>query len=137
MTQTTGIDARPRPYLLVVDDDSDIRRLLQLVLDADYEVRAVGSGEAALQLLETGERFDGALVDLVMEGMDGVELARRLRAHPAAADIPIIMLTGYDDIERRRMAREVGADAYLTKPFETALLTATLSIHVPRESIFP
>lgn len=137
MQDRSVLDVRPMPCLLVVDDDPVILGVLTSFLEAHYQVVSVRSGEAALEVVDGGLVIDGALVDVVMDGMDGFELAVALRERPATAAVPIVMLTALDDAEHRERAHVAGADAYLTKPFEPALLEATIAMHVPRGSLFP
>ena len=117
------------PTLLLVDDDPSTIRLLTAVLCVDYDILSVDSGAAALELL--AERtVDAAVLDVMMPGMDGFELLDILRIDPATWDLPVIMLTALDDPQHKQRARELGVDAYLTKPFEVDLLEATLHLVV-------
>jgi two-component system response regulator ResD len=99
--------------VLVVDDDEMIRRLLRAVLEADeFEVEEARDGESALRLAT--ERRPGVVVlDIVMPGLDGVEVCRRLD-HGVAK---VVILTARDDVYLQDECREAGADAFLTKPF--------------------
>jgi len=116
--------------LLVVDDDDSVRRLLVTVLGEDHEVHAFADAQALVAAVEAGLDADGAVVDVMMPGMDGFALTAWLRANPRTADIAIIVLTALGDAEHRERAREVGADAFVTKPFEPNLLNATVSMHL-------
>jgi CheY-like chemotaxis protein len=117
------------PTLLVVDDDPSIRRLLNQVLCIDYDVVEAASGEEAVELLET-TTVDGAVVDVMMPGMDGFELVSHIRGQPDLAELPLVMLTALDDPQHRQRARDLGVDSYITKPFEIELLEATLNLLV-------
>ncbi|CAN5453581.1 hypothetical protein BH23ACT9_BH23ACT9_08900 [soil metagenome] len=132
---TTDVTALPR--LLVVDDDPTILRLLVTILGGSYALGTARSGAEALAAVAEGAVFDGAILDVVMANMDGFELAEQLRAPGPMAELPIVMLTALDNAEHRRRALEVGANAFITKPFEPELLEATLSMHIPRVSLFP
>jgi two-component system CheB/CheR fusion protein len=104
--------------ILLVEDDADIRGTMQQVLEFDgCEVREAGDGPQALQAVEGGA-FDAALVDIGLPGMDGYELARRLRQRFDAARLPLVALTGYGRSSDRQAAREAGFDAHLTKPVD-------------------
>jgi len=112
--------------LLVEDDD----RLAAMVSDylgaAGLRVHTEGSGERALDLL-LREPFDAVVLDLMLPGIDGLEVCRRLRALPgAAAEVPVLMLTARGDAADRVVGLELGADDYLPKPFEPRELLARL-----------
>ncbi len=111
------------PRVLVVEDDHEIAQTLQRSLRLDgYEVRIAGDGEAAL-----GEAAayhpDLVILDLGLPKLDGIEVARRLRA---ADDVPILMLTARDAVDSRVEGLDSGADDYLVKPFERQELLARL-----------
>ncbi len=110
---------QPRPRLvLVVDDDDMIRRLLRIVLEADeFEVVEAADGDAALAALED-LRPTVIVLDVMMPGLDGVEVCRRIDHRTTK----VVMLTARDDPELERAAIAAGADAYLTKPFSSVEL---------------
>ena len=118
------IDAKARS-VLVVDDEHMIRRLLRSVLEADeFEVLEAPGGEAALELA-TATHPAVVVLDILMPGLDGVEVCRRLDHDEAK----VIVLTARDDPRLERECRKAGADAFLTKPFssnELLDLVATL-----------
>jgi len=106
-----------KPVVLVADDDVDILLLVGLRLErAGYEVIKAKDGVEALELIE-GRDIDIAVVDVMMPRMDGHELVRRLRAEPATADLPILVLTAavHDAVAAESAA--AGADAHMRKPF--------------------
>jgi DNA-binding response OmpR family regulator len=107
-----------RRIVMVVDDDEMIRRLLRTVLEVDeLEVVEARDGEQALELAQSA---DPAVVvlDVMMPGIDGVEVCRRLD-HAA---VKVIVLTARDDPRLEKSCRDAGADAFLTKPFSSAKL---------------
>ncbi|GAC1538864.1 MAG: hypothetical protein NVS2B9_05600 [Myxococcales bacterium] len=110
--------AKRRNRVLVVDDNVDAGELLvEALVQAGHEVRLESEGESALGLLS---RFvpDVVLLDLGLPGMDGLEVARRLRAHPALSRLRIIAITGYgQDADRARTA-EAGIDEHMVKPVD-------------------
>jgi len=111
------------PTVLVVDDLSQNVRLLDAVLaPRGYRVVAAESGEDALQLMAS-QPPDLVLLDIFMPGMDGYEVCRRIRQHPATAFLPVVMITASGDQEKRN-AIEAGADDFVTKPFDQAELLA-------------
>ena len=110
--------------VLIVDDDPDIRALVTYRLTASgYEVVCAGDGEAGLAAARE-HAPDLVLVDWMMPRLTGVELCGRLRADPALADIPVVLLTARSDDLAMRGGREAGVDAYITKPFSPRELVA-------------
>ena len=107
---------RTAPRILVVEDDPDNRRIVVKVLAVDgYATLEAADGESAVALARR-EHPDAILMDLAMPGVDGWEAARRLKADPATADIPIVALTAFALRGDEDRAREAGCDAYLSKP---------------------
>ncbi|HEX6355404.1 response regulator transcription factor [Actinophytocola sp.] len=111
--------------LLVVDDDWDVRESLRDSLEFEgYAVDTAADGERALHRLLAEPRPDLAIVDLMMPGMDGMEVCRRLRA--SGARLPVLMLTARDGLGDRVTGLDAGADDYLVKPFALEELLARL-----------
>lgn len=109
--------------ILVVDDLPQNVRLLQAVLEPrGYEVAVAGSGAEALERLRGGD-IDLVLLDIVMPELDGYEVCRAIRADPASAFLPVVMITASGEQEKRR-ALEAGADDFVAKPFDHAELLA-------------
>jgi two-component system KDP operon response regulator KdpE len=109
--------------ILAVDDERQIRRSLQVNLEAKgYEVMTAETGEEALQII-SHRLPDLALVDLLLPGMDGIELTRHLCE---TYQIPIIILSAIGEEAKKIEALEVGADDYVTKPFSMEELTARI-----------
>ena len=108
--------------ILIVDDEVQNRRLLEaLLLPEGYRTRCVGSGEQALDAVAQ-EAPDLILLDVRMPGMDGHEVARRLKGEPSSSNIPIIMVTAQADREARLAGLEAGAEDFLAKPVDRAEL---------------
>ena len=106
--------------VLVVEDEAAARDLLVMILEDDgYQVCPVADGPAALDLAESFKP-DLALVDAGLPGMDGVEVARRLRQ---AGNLPIIFVTGADSAEAIHSGFKMGADDYIVKPFDAEELS--------------
>jgi CheY-like chemotaxis protein len=125
LTPTTAASDPLR--LLVVEDDSDLRNTLVSILELDgYQVQSVGDGPSALAALNQGA-FDFAIIDIGLPGMDGYELAKRVRARPEWATTHLIALTGYGQTMDLVAARTAGFDTHLTKPFDPAALAAVLT----------
>ena len=109
--------------ILVVDDQAQNIRLLDAVLSPrGYRVLTAESGEEALDLLRE-EQPHVVLLDIMMPGMDGYEVCRRIRENPDTAYLPVVMITASDTQEKVR-AIEAGADDFVTKPFDQAELLA-------------
>jgi response regulator RpfG family c-di-GMP phosphodiesterase len=110
--------------LLAADDDAAVLRLIERAIRGEgYDIRTAGSGEEALALAAV-RRPDLVILDVNMPGMDGFGVCARLRSDPATAATPVVFLTGLDDTENRVRGIELGADEYLTKPFEARELLA-------------
>jgi DNA-binding response OmpR family regulator len=109
------------PLILVVDDDWMNRELLQAYLEGGYEVMTANNGEKALTMVES-RLPDLVIADVRMPGISGFEFCARLRAGEATSYIPVLMLSGLDGDEPRRMAVQVGASDLISKPFESTIL---------------
>ena len=122
-------------HILVVDDDVRIRQMLiRYFEDEGYRVSAVADGQAMRECLH-GTQIDIILLDLVMPGGDdGLALAREIRSR---SDVPIIMLTGRDDVVDRIVGLEVGADDYISKPFHLREVLARLRTVLRRRQPAP
>ena len=111
------------PTVLVIDDLPQNTRLLEAILiPKGYQVVTAASGEEGLQALQENQP-DLVLLDILMPGMDGYEVCRRIREDPATAFLPVVMITASGDQEKRR-ALETGADDFVTKPFDQTELLA-------------
>jgi DNA-binding response OmpR family regulator len=107
--------------VLVVEDEASISSFISLYLkNSGYEVRSAGTGAEAIQQLQAGP-VSLILLDLMLPDVDGIELARRLRQR---WDVPILMLTARDEDVDKIIGLEVGADDYMTKPFNPRELVA-------------
>ncbi|MBN2550338.1 MAG: response regulator [Anaerolineales bacterium] len=110
--------------ILVVDDDLDTLRLVGLMLERQgYKIVVASSGQQALALAKS-EQPDLIMLDVMMPGLDGVEVARRLRVDPDTQEIMIIMFTAKAQAEDKVTGFDAGADDYLTKPTQPAELIA-------------
>jgi two-component system, OmpR family, phosphate regulon response regulator PhoB len=114
----------PRALVLVADDDPDILLLMTLTLERDgYDVVAAKDGLGALEAA-VGRVPHLVLLDLMMPGLDGYEVTRRLRREPATKDLPIVIVTAAAEESQAARALEAGADAYMKKPFSPRELLA-------------
>ena len=112
--------------ILVVDDDKILRTVLQHTLEQEgYKVTIVNSGTEAIRSFEN-DTPDIIISDVSMPEMDGFEFCRLLRSHPSGQLVPFIFLSARDDLEDRIQGHSIGADDYLTKPFEIKELLAKI-----------
>ena len=117
--------------VLIVDDDASVREVLALYLgQAGFGVREVGDGPSAVASM-TGAPADLVLLDIMMPGMDGYEVYRALRRR---SDVPIIFLTARDEDVDRILGLELGADDYITKPFNPREVVARVKAVLRRVS---
>ncbi len=110
--------------ILIVDDDPSARETIVALLETDhYELELANDGFQALQMLENLQA-DLILLDVMMPGMDGFEVCRRIRSTPQLAEVPIIILTALDDRDSLMQGIEAGADDFLHKPVDRQELKA-------------
>ena len=129
--------ARRARRVLIVDDQEDIRTSLSRVVRSfGHEVATASDGPAALALAETF-RPDCAILDIALQGMDGIELARRLREKFPRDALFLIALTGFGDADRREQCRAAGFDEYVVKPGEIDKLERLLGADRPVTSDVP
>jgi len=117
----TGADLPPpsefTPTILVADDDDDIRDLITFKLQtAGYRVLATDNGDSALHIIET-RLPDAVILDVGMPGMDGFSVCYRLQNLRATIGIPVIIVSSRDSLDDISLGYTIGADDYLTKPF--------------------
>ncbi|MBI3132092.1 MAG: response regulator transcription factor [Acidobacteria bacterium] len=113
--------------LLILEDDADIRQALEQHLRREgFTPLAVGAGRDALRILESGTRIDGALLDLSLPDMDGLDVLRAIRSAPKLKMLPVLLVTARVDEIDRILGLELGADDYVPKPFSTRELIARI-----------
>lgn len=120
----------PRQTVLIVDDTPQNITVLGELLQSHYTVRAANSGERALRAAHTDPRPDIILLDVMMPGMDGYEVLRRLHAEEETRDIPVIFVTAMDSAESEEHGLELGAVDYITKPIQPAIVLARVRAHL-------
>jgi len=109
--------------ILVIEDEEDILALVHYNLAREgFQVSCATTGEEGLKLV--AEQPDLILLDLMLPGVDGLEVCRRLRGHEATAGLPIIMMTAKGEESDVVAGLELGADDYVTKPFSPKILLA-------------
>lgn len=117
------------PKILVVDDEPANIELLAAVLEEDGEILFATSGAAALTVAEA-ERPDIVLLDVVMPGLDGFEVCRRLKDNPATAQIPVIFVTSLDHETDEEIGLNLGAVDYVSKPINAPITRARVRAHI-------
>jgi putative two-component system response regulator len=120
--------------LLAVDDTPSNLRMVTAVLSPAFKVRVATSGAQALALVRQAPTPDLILLDVMMQGMDGYEVCRQLKAEPLTAAIPVIFLTARTDAEDETRGFELGAADYVTKPINPAVLQARVRAHLAQKS---
>jgi two-component system alkaline phosphatase synthesis response regulator PhoP len=124
-----------RETILVVEDEDDIRELLKYNLEKEgYQVFGAATGEEALK--QVRHRLpDLILLDLMLPGIDGLEVCRRIKGEAQTRHLPIVMLTAKGEETDIVTGLELGADDYVTKPFSTRVLVARLRAALRRRSL--
>ena len=118
--------------ILVVDDDKILRAVLQHTLEQEgYQVTIVNSGNDAIKSFDR-DPPDIVISDVSMPEMDGFEFCRLLRSRPSGQLVPFVFLSARDDLEDRIQGHSIGADDYLTKPFEIKELLAKIEALIER-----
>lgn len=117
------------PILIVDDNPANLKLARMLLAGEGFEVCTAADAEEALVLLQSF-RPRVILMDLQMPGMDGFELARRLKADPATRGIVVLALTAYAMKGDEERAREAGCDGYVSKPIDTRTLPALIARHL-------
>jgi two-component system response regulator MprA len=122
-----------RVKILVVDDERAVRESLRRALELEgYEIALAADGREALGRLEQNGRVDAVILDVLMPGLDGLEVCRRLRR--SGSRVPVLMLTARDEVENRVAGLDAGADDYVTKPFALEELLARVRALLRRTS---
>lgn len=111
-----------RPKILVVDDSADNLMLLAHLFKDDYVVRIAHKGDKALSICCSDSPPDMVLLDIMMPGMDGFDVARRIREHPNGENIPVIFVTAMTDEAARMRGLELGAVDFVSKPIDPEVL---------------
>ena len=121
--QTTA-SAELRPTVLVVDDQPENIAVLHSILEQEYRVKVATNGERALGIVLSDQPPDLILLDIMMPGIDGYEVCRRIKARPHRRGIPIIFVTAMEDQEDEALGLALGAEDYITKPFNPSIALA-------------
>jgi len=122
-------DTSPKPTILAVDDTPENLDVVKGILAKDYVVKVAINGPMALKIAEK-QPPDLILLDIMMPGMDGHEVCRRLKANPETSDIPVIFLTAMDQTRDEAHGFSLGAADYIAKPVNPPILEARVSTHL-------
>ena len=121
--------------ILIVDDEAAIRELLKYNLEKEgYKITSAADGEQALSLMAKSN-FALVILDLMLPGINGLEVCRKMRQDPSLVAIPIIMLTAKGEEIDKVVGLELGADDYVTKPFGVRELLARIKVRLRRTSL--
>ena len=119
--------------ILIVEDDEDIQQLVGFnLIKAGFLVEYADSGEQALDKINKNQYPDLILLDIMLPGMDGIEVCKALRIENQTAEIPVIMLTAKEEEVDKVLGLELGADDYITKPFGMRELIARVKANLRR-----
>jgi len=123
-------DSGRKNTILVVDDSPQNIDLLGNALSGDYEIKVALTGEKALKIAGTENPPDLILLDVMMPGMDGYEVCRRLKSNAKTIDIPVIFVTSMSEVEDETKGLEVGAIDYIIKPIRAPIVQARVRSHI-------
>jgi putative two-component system response regulator len=123
-------NSKKKPTILIVDDTPDNIDLLSSFLRESYRVKAAIDGEKALAIAFSGDGPDLILLDIMMPGMDGYEVCRRLKEDPRTSDIPLLFLTARSDIEAEKRGFELGAVDFIIRPISPLIVQARVATHL-------
>jgi putative two-component system response regulator len=118
------------PTVLIVDDTPENLTLMHSLLKDRYKTKIANNGEKALQIAGADSRPDLILLDIMMPGMDGYEVCRKLKASPATRDIPVIFLTAKSQVEDEQTGFDTGCVDYITKPISPPIVLARVHTHL-------
>lgn len=122
-------DQVQKQTILIVDDEPVNIRILLELLQHDYATKIATNGETALQIAQSDKPPDLILLDVMMPGMDGYEVCKRLKQLEATREIPVIFVTAQNEITKEERGFEVGCIDYLTKPISPSLALARVKTH--------
>jgi len=121
-----------KPHILVVEDEQDIRDLISFQMKSEgHAVTALESADKAVSVVERGEKINLFIIDWMLPGsMNGLEFTKRLKSLDEYKDVPIIMITALTQPENIVAGLDAGADDYITKPFDLAVLQARVRVQL-------
>ena len=115
--------------ILVVDDSAENIDILNAILRPHYLVRAATNGERAIEIAQS-RKPDIILLDIMMPGIDGYEVCRRLKENPKTSSIPVLFITTKGEVEDEKKGFELGAADYITKPISPPIVEARIRTHL-------
>src|SRR5687768_14804403 len=124
-----------KAIILAVDDDAIILETYQAILDNEYNLHFASSAEEALNFLNAHPRVDLILLDIVMPQIDGYETRRRIRENPLFSNVKIILVSSKMRLEDKLHGYEIGADDYITKPFDASELLAKIKVFLRLKTV--
>ncbi len=124
-----------KPTVLVVDDSPENLSMAASLLKDLYQVKIATDGEKAVKIAFSYEQIDLILLDVMMPGMDGYEVCKKLKTDPKTFYIPVIFMTSKTEVDDVLMGFEVGAVDYITKPIVGPILLARIRTHIRLKKI--
>ena len=116
--------------ILIVDDTPANLDVLVEILRPDYRTKVATSGDRALELVSAGAPPDLILLDIMMPGLNGYEVCKRLKANPATQNVPVIFVTAMSEVEDETKGLELGGVDYVTKPISPPIVKARIKTHL-------
>jgi putative two-component system response regulator len=127
---TDPLDFSAKPVVLIVDDTPENLTIMNGLLKDEHRTKVANNGERALKLAAAEPKPDLVLLDIMMPGMDGYEVCRRLKADAATRDVPVIFLTAKTQVEDEQRGFDVGCVDYITKPISPPIVLARVRTHL-------
>ena len=122
--------AKPKPKILVIEDEAGIRALIQRALEGSYDVRQASDGTEGVKLARW-EKPDLILLDLRMPGISGIEVLAQLKANKDTSGIPVVIVSGKGDTDALLHGQRAGAIDHIIKPFEIPTLLKVVQHYLP------
>ncbi len=116
-------------HILVVDDDRGQLSIIESILKKEYQVTTAGSGQEALEVLAHNS-IDLVLLDIVMPGIDGLQVCEFIKSNRKTLDLPVIFLTGMEDEDAEEGALDAGAADFISKPIRPRILEMRVRMHM-------
>ena len=131
MEQDKKMNDEAKKCILIVDDNPESIFILNFILKADYIIKGAPNGKTALKIVQMMQPpVDMILLDIKMPEMDGFEVCRQLKADPSSAHIPILFVSGKDDLAEREQGIDLGAVDFLTKPVDLKKVRELVAEHI-------
>ena len=126
------MDETIKKKVLVVDDETAVRKLVRKILSKDYTVLEAQNGEEAVNMAQS-QKPDVILMDMMMPKIDGLTACYAIKTNQITREIPVVMLTAIDYELNKKLSKDViGADGYITKPFNSQALLKTIRQLLPK-----